>query len=84
LSPVIDLIDHEHIGSRMDFDIDILVRLHWRGVPMQWLKTRVSYPEDGVSHFRMWRDNLLISWLHVRLFLHMLLRLPVRVGRRLT
>lgn len=84
LSPVIDLIDHERIGSRMDFDIDILVRLHWRGVPMQWLETRVSYPEDGVSHFRMWRDNLLISWLHVRLFLHMLLRLPVRVGRRVT
>jgi hypothetical protein len=37
----------------MDFDSDVLVRLHWRGVPVVNLPTRVRYPPDGVSHFRM-------------------------------
>jgi hypothetical protein len=60
----------------MDFDIDIIVRLHWQGVPMRWLPTKVSYPADGVSHFRAVRDNALISRTHARLFCGMLMRLP--------
>jgi glycosyltransferase involved in cell wall biosynthesis len=81
LRPVLDLLEQERLGRRMDFDIEILVRLHWRGVPMRWLDTRITYPIDGVSHFRMGLDNLLISRLHARLFLGMLARLPHLVGR---
>jgi glycosyltransferase involved in cell wall biosynthesis len=83
LGPVLELLGRERLGSRMDFDIEILVRLHWRGVRMRWLPTRISYPADGVSHFRMGLDNLLISRLHARLFLGMLARLPQLMGRRL-
>ena len=36
----------------MDFDIDIMVRAHWRGIRVRNRATRVTYPEDGVSHFR--------------------------------
>jgi len=67
----------------MDFDTEILVRLHWRGLRMTTLPTRVTYPADGLSHFDVWRDNLLISRMHARLFAGMLLRLPKLLGRRL-
>lgn len=67
LAQVMPLIDEVALGKRMDFDTDVLVRLHWRGVPIvsQW--TKVTYPPGGVSHFRMWRDNALICLMHVRL-----------------
>jgi glycosyltransferase involved in cell wall biosynthesis len=64
------------ISRRMDFDIDIIVRLYWEGVRVINLPTQVSYPLDGVSHFRMWRDNLMISKIHARLFFGMVARLP--------
>lgn len=70
------------VGNRMDFDIEILVRLHWLGVPMVWLPTRIRYPEDGVSHFRALRDNVLISRMHALLFAGMLWRLPGLLWRR--
>jgi glycosyltransferase involved in cell wall biosynthesis len=76
LAPTIDLIDSVKIGRRMDFDSEILVRLHWRGVPLRNRATRVTYPQDGVSHFDVWRDNLGISRMHAMLFFGMLIRLP--------
>ncbi len=83
LSPTLELLDRRSVGARMDFDTEILVRLHWQGVPMQWMATRVSYPADGVSHYRFLRDNLLMTRLHARLLTGMLLRLPWLVWRRL-
>lgn len=76
LAPVMALIDQETIGRRMDFDIEIIVRLFWRGVQVQSLPTRVTYPSDGISHFDVWRDNVRISRMHARLFFGMLRRLP--------
>jgi hypothetical protein len=38
---------------------------------------------DGVSHFRVGRDNLLISRMHASLFFGMLVRAPRLLGRRL-
>lgn len=78
------LIDDVNIGRRMDFDIDILVRLFWRGVVIVNRPTRVIYPQGGISHFRLLSDNLAISWLHTRLFFGMLPRLPLLLARRLT
>ena len=70
-------------GRRMDFDTEILVRMHWAGVPVVNLPTAVRYPEDGVSHFDLWHDNVRISAMHTRLFFGMLLRLPVLLARKL-
>lgn len=84
LAPVLRVIDATQVGRRMDFDIAILVRLHWLGVPMAWLPTRVVYPKDGVSHFKALRDNLLISRMHARLFFGMLARSPALLLRRIT
>lgn len=82
LEPTLTLLNDTALGKRMDFDTEILVRLHWREQPMVWLPTRVHYPADGVSHFRLWRDNLLISSMHARLFGGMLLRAPALLWRR--
>ena len=63
------------IGRRMDFDTDLMVRLYWMGVPILFVPTSVQYPEDGVSHFRVLRDNARISAMHTRHFFYMLARL---------
>ncbi len=60
----------------MGFDIDLMVRLIWAGAPVETVRTRVSYPPDGVSHFRMLRDNLRITLTHTKLFVGLLARLP--------
>jgi len=35
-----------------------------------------------VSHFKVWLDNVLISRMHARLFLGMLLRAPLLLWRK--
>ncbi|BAJ04068.1 glycosyltransferase family 2 protein [Shewanella violacea] len=67
------------LGERMDFDTEIMVRLHWQGVQVIHLPTRVIYPEDGISHFQGLWDNLRISAMHTRLFFGMLKRLPRKI-----
>ena len=83
LDSVVPLIDRVAIGRRMDFDCEVLVRLHWRGVAIVNVPTRVHYPQDGVSHFRAWLDNVLISRMHAVLFAGMLLRAPRLLWRQL-
>lgn len=67
-------------GDWMDFDIEVAVRLVWRGIPVINLPTKVRYPEDGVSHFHLLADNLRISWMHTRLVVEKLLRPLRRLG----
>jgi glycosyltransferase involved in cell wall biosynthesis len=63
------LLTQQHLGNRMDFDPEIAVRLFRRGVPIVNIASAVCYPEGGLSHFRMIRDNLILSWMHMRLVL---------------
>jgi glycosyltransferase involved in cell wall biosynthesis len=70
---------------RFDFDPEAAVRLVWRGVRPVNVAAPVKYfrPEEGgVSHFNYWRDNALLTWMHARLFLGFLLRLPLLVRRK--
>ena len=64
------------VGRRMDFDTEIIVRLAWLGTPIVEVPVRVTYPPGNSSNFRMWADNVRISWMHTRLVCGMLLRLP--------
>lgn len=82
LEAVAPLLAPGQVGPRMDFDTEMIVKLHWREVPTRWIDTRVSYPLDGVSHFRMFLDNVRMTSLHVRLSLGMLLRLPLLLWRK--
>jgi predicted LPLAT superfamily acyltransferase/glycosyltransferase involved in cell wall biosynthesis len=70
------------VGQRMDFDIEIMVRLFWRGVPVVDLPVKVTYPADNTSNFDLWRDNVRISWMHTRLFFTMLWQLPGILAHR--
>lgn len=72
-----------HMGTRMDFDPEILVRLLWGPIRVRNVPVRVTYPEDGISHFDMKMDNLRISLMHTKLFFGMLLRLPRLLVRKL-
>jgi len=83
LEPVLLMLAQARVGSRMDFDVEVLVRLHWRRQPMRWLNTKVSYPLDGISHFRLFRDNVLMVRLQLRLLAGMLVRAPLILARRL-
>lgn len=82
LAAVMELTRGTEIAQRMDFDIDILVRLYWQGLEAVNIPTKVQYPYDGVSHFKLWRDNAMISKAHAKLFFGMLLRIPQLLGRR--
>jgi len=71
---------------RFDFDTEAVVRLAWRGVKPINRDAPVKYltaAEGGVSHFRYGRDNVLLSWMHARLMLEFVLRLPVLIVRKL-
>ncbi|MGV6989163.1 glycosyltransferase family 2 protein [Testudinibacter sp. P80/BLE/0925] len=68
----VQALDFAKIGNFMDFDVEILVRLYWQGYRLQWIPTAVQYGEQGVSHFRVWQDNWLISKMHARLFFTMI------------
>ena len=77
----VELIQTAHLGDRMDFDVEVLIRLYWQGVPIIPLPTRVGYPEDGISHFRPWEDNAKLSLMQARMFLGMLRRMPKLLSR---
>ena len=82
LPTVVRLIDSTRLGTRMDFDPEIAVRLVWRGVEVVNLPTKVRYPTDGVSHFDVLWDNVRITRLHIKMLFGMLLRLPVLLWRK--
>jgi glycosyltransferase involved in cell wall biosynthesis len=87
--PVADLIAvmaRQPWMRRFDFDTEAVVRLAWRGVKPVNIDAPVKYltaEEGGVSHFRYGRDNLLLTWMHARLMVEFVLRLPGLVLRRL-
>jgi len=82
LASTVALINTGKLGKRMDFDIEVMVKLYWRKVKCRFIATAVAYPEHGTSHFRALEDNVLITWLHTRLCFGMLLRLPILLARK--
>ncbi|HFQ7886975.1 glycosyltransferase family 2 protein [Enterobacter roggenkampii] len=82
VSPTLRLAAREPLGKRMDFDTEVMVRLYWQGNTSVFLPTRVTYPQDGLSHFDALKDNVRISLMHTRLFFGMLPRMPGLLFRR--
>lgn len=70
------------IDSHMGFDTEILVRMIWKKVPVVYLPVAVSYPVGGCSNFRMFRDNVHISFMFARLTIGMFFRLPMLIHRK--
>jgi glycosyltransferase involved in cell wall biosynthesis len=82
VATVLEVVDKDGVGRRMDFDVELLVKLSWRGRRILWLDTQVRYPADGLSNFRMLLDNLLLARMHVRLVMGMIWRAPWLLARR--
>ena len=85
LAPLERVMRRQPWMRRFDFDVELAVRLCWRGVRPINIAAPVRYlrPEDGgVSHFNYWRDNVLLTWMHARLLTGFLLRLPLLLWRR--
>lgn len=83
LDAACDLIDAVDLPTRMDFDIEILVRLSWRARRFVTIPTRVTYAPGGLSHFDVVRDNVRISKSHTRLVAGMLIRSPLLLARKI-
>ena len=86
IAPLRRVMQENRWMRRFDFDPEAVVRLCWAGVKPVNRDAPVRYfraDEGGVSHFRYLRDNTLLTWMHTRLFLGFLLRLPVLLWRRL-
>lgn len=84
--PLVRIMKRHTWMRRFDFDVEAVVRLSWSGVGAINLPAPVRYfraEEGGVSHFHYWRDNVLLTSMHARLFAGFLLRLPWLVGRRI-
>jgi glycosyltransferase involved in cell wall biosynthesis len=75
LAPVSAIIARGDIGRRMDFDTEMAVHMHWRGVHVVNVPTKVIYPPGNVSNFAMLADNVRISLMHLRLVLQAPFRL---------
>ena len=85
IEPLRQVMRHQRWMRHFDFDPEAVVRLCWRGVRPVNVPAPVRYyrvDEGGVSHFRYLRDNLLLTWMHTRLFIGFVLRLPVLLIRR--
>jgi len=82
LTSTVPLLRMRPLGRRMDFDPEILVRLHWADNTIIGIPTAVTYPVGGRSNFRLLRDNVLISAMHCRLVVGMFIRLPKIFARR--
>jgi glycosyltransferase involved in cell wall biosynthesis len=85
VAPLVAVMERHRWMRRFDFDPEAVVRLRWRGLPVVNLPVPCRYlsrEEGGVSHFHYARDNLLLTWMHTRLVLGMLPRLPALLWRR--
>ena len=72
IAPLIAVMRQTRWMRRFDFDAEAVVRLSWRGIPVINLPAPVRYfapAEGGISHFHYWRDNVLLTSMHLRLFL---------------
>ncbi|SMF25911.1 glycosyltransferase family 2 protein [Pseudogulbenkiania subflava] len=86
VAPLRQIMQGQRWMRRFDFDPEAVVRLCWHGVPPVNLPSPVKYfqaEEGGVSHFNYWRDNRLLTWMHIRLMFGFALRLPLLLWRRL-
>lgn len=81
LAVTIKVMEKYALGQKMDFDMEVMVKLYWEGVETLYIPTKVIYPEQGTSHFKMLQDNLSISWMHTKLFFGMLPRIPSLIKR---
>lgn len=68
-------------GRRYDFEVEILVRGAWAGLPITHTDIPVHYSDETIkaSHFDPLRDNARISWTYTQLVLRNFIPWPHKV-----
>jgi predicted LPLAT superfamily acyltransferase len=82
VAATLELVRKSVRGRRMEFDVEIIVKAHWAGIPLKGVPVKVVYPADNFSNFDVVRDNVSLSALQTQLFFGMLWRLPWLAFRR--
>ena len=82
LAATVALIDSVATGDAMEFDPELVIRLHWRGLAIRSVPTHVVYEPGGLSHFHVLGDNARMTWLYTRSLAGMGIRLPLLLRRR--
>ncbi len=64
--------------TRYDFEIEVLVKASWAGIPIKDLDISVYYPPKSkrISHFRLFMDNARLTRLNTRLTLRSFIPWP--------
>ena len=80
LYPLQPLVRKKYITRKYEFEIEVMVRAAWSGVPVAAVPVSVYYPPppERVSHFRPFRDFVRISMLNTVLVLIALLYIKPR------
>jgi len=80
LYPIRQMKDIKFVTRKFEFEIEVLVRSSWRGIPMTSVPVKVFYAERGkrISHFRPFKDFTRISILNTVLVLIALLYIKPR------
>jgi glycosyltransferase involved in cell wall biosynthesis len=67
-------------GERYDFEAEVLAKAAWAGLALRTVPIEVKYPrpEERVSHFKPFLDNLRLTGIHSMLVGRRLLPLPHR------
>jgi glycosyltransferase involved in cell wall biosynthesis len=70
LYPLQKLAQMTFLTRKFEFEIEIIVRAAWAGIPVSWVPVTVYYPPAGqrISHFRPFKDFTRISLLNTILF----------------
>jgi glycosyltransferase involved in cell wall biosynthesis len=78
LYPVKELLALETGCRRYDFEVEILTRSAWAGLPILSVEVSVHYPaaSERESHFHQLKDNFRLTCLHTRLVSRALLPWP--------
>jgi len=68
------------MGSRYEFEVEVLVRAVWAGIKLDWVDVSVRYfkGEERVTHFKPLRDNFRITVTYTLLVIRKLLLFPHR------
>lgn len=83
VEPTYRFVTKKFFDKRMGFDVEILVKLIWMGLPYEFYPVKVTYPSDGISNFHEFRDNVRISWVFTRLCSQMILLSPLLLWRKI-
>ena len=83
---LLGVMENSYWMRHFDFDPEAAVRLCWCGARPINVAAPVKYfsaAEGGVSHFNYLRDNVLLTSMHLRLFVGFIVRLPLLIWRKL-